>query len=416
MTMTTEASSNPLNAFDASVLSVKKTSESAPKRRILIVEPAALLSGSERALLDLVSHVDPDRYDITVISTRDAPLNGQLEALGVSVVAADIGMLHRRGFLARMKAGIEMARIIRSVRPAVIHVNQSGLTAITSIARFGTGIPVISHVRLLDDAIVLSRSRSPALRPDACITISRCVADALGSAGGATSPGTASRPTVTEILDPFDAEAFTSELNVTRAEMRRKLGINDATHLVLMIGRVCRNKGQDLLLEAINRPGLENAAVAFCGGPPPDSKVELAYFDELRRRAESSGDRVKFLGNRSDVVDVVNASDVVVLPSRNEAFGRVLLEALALEKPIIASDIGGPSEIVGDNQRGFLFSADSSEDLSRVLKAVIAEPDEAARRTAVGRAWVAQSCSPVLHASRVQQLWDDVAKAVSSSE
>jgi glycosyltransferase involved in cell wall biosynthesis len=244
-------------------------------------------------------------------------------------------------------------------------------------------------------------------QPDVCVAISRYIVEALGDFGRPTGGGQ-STTRVKEILDPFDAHGFVSQLRRSRAEVRASLRIDEAANLVLMAGRICRNKAQDLLVEAAALPGLENATFVFCGGLPPENDEESSYFAELQQRAEPLGDRIRFLGNREDMVDLINASDVVVLASRHEAFGRVLLEAHALSKPIVATDKGGPSEIVGNNERGFLFDADNAEQLNKVLQTVLASPEVCAERAQAGRKWVEEVCSPTSHATRVQQLWDDV--------
>ena len=134
---------------------------------------------------------------------------------------------------------------------------------------------------------------------------------------------------------------------------RRTYGIGPMDPMVLFVGRLSVQKGPDLLLEAV--PGIlhtrGDAKVVFVG----DGYMRAG----LERRAHELGvsHAVRFLGNMDtsgDLINLFKSTDCVCMPSRNEPFGIVILEAWAAGKPIIATHSGGPSEIVHHNQNGYL--------------------------------------------------------------
>lgn len=378
--------------------------------RLLIVEPSGLLWGSERALLDLIKHVDSSRYEILVACPTSARLTPHLTALGVRVVEGDIGMLHRRGRLSQVRAFLWLAMIIRRENPDVIHVNEAGMTALVAAARIGARPPLVTHVRLWDDAVILAHRLPRLASQQLVIAISEFIAAELRSRASAPSKrGLADCP-IRVVYDPFDSDTFLRETDKSDGLVKKELGLSGTDRIVLMVGRVCREKGQDLLLDAAELLGDMGIVFLFVGGVPPDSPVETAYRDSLLQRAAGPRlrERVKFLGNRDDIARLMKASDVVVVASANEPFGRVILEALSLGKPVVAPDRGGPTEIIGDNLRGYLFKACDPKSLSESIREVLSSPASASERATLGKAWVHAECSPQAHSARIQALWEEV--------
>ena len=370
--------------------------------RVLIVDPSGLLWGSERALLDLISHVDRSRFEIIVATPLDTELRPRLDALDVKVVRGDIGMLHRRGRVTRAKATGWLAMIIHRYEPRVIHVNEAGLTPLVVAARLAGTPPVVAHVRLWDDAVVMAGRPARFGKPQLLIAISNFIAEKL--VVGSSLP-------VRVVRDPFDADAFSSEAQ-SRGQVRQAMGLSETDRVVLMVGRICREKGQSVFVHAAGILADDSVIFLVVGGVPPDLPEESQYRDSLvaHSRAQSFRGRVRFLGNRNDVASIMNASDIVVLASANEPFGRVLLEALSLGKPIIGPDRGGPIEIIGDNERGHLFATGDAERLSKTLRRVLDDPAGAAAKAAKGKEWVARECSPTAHAAQVQSIWEELSQ------
>jgi len=129
---------------------------------------------------------------------------------------------------------------------------------------------------------------------------------------------------------------------VDPGRVKERYGIHPLAPVVLFVGRLAHQKGPDLLVEAIPHVLNHRRDARFIIVGDGGMKSHL----EHRVREIGVSDAVRFLGSISDeeYIDILNACDIVCIPSRNEPFGLVLLEAWAAEKPVIATDVGGLSE------------------------------------------------------------------------
>ena len=142
------------------------------------------------------------------------------------------------------------------------------------------------------------------------------------------------------------------------AACRGKYGIGPLDPMALYVGRMSTQKGPDLLLEAV--PGIlehrGDAKIVFVGDG--DMKPDL----EHRARELGVSHAVRFLGafpNGGELVDLYKSTDVVCVPSRNEPFGMVILEAWAAGKPVVVTENGGPRYFTSHGEDGFVVYANS---------------------------------------------------------
>jgi glycosyltransferase involved in cell wall biosynthesis len=170
----------------------------------------------------------------------------------------------------------------------------------------------------------------------------------------------------------------------TRQKARQELGTPQAAVVLLMATRMERWKGHPVFLEAL--AGLKDVPGWECwiagGAQRPQ---EVAYLDEVKRRAVDAGlgERVRFLGQRRDLLALMVAADVYVQPNVGpETFGRSLVEALAAGLPVVTSALGGPLELV-DETCGFLLPPGDSVALRETLGELLRRPQ---LRERLGRA------------------------------
>ncbi len=177
---------------------------------------------------------------------------------------------------------------------------------------------------------------------------------------------------VVKIPNWIDLERFGALAD--RADSRHALGVTRRVAFAL-IGQLTPLKGQDDLLTAASIVAKERSDVEFLlvgddhepGGP---------YEARLRRRVHELGleGSVRFLGYRSDLLNVLAGVDAVVAPSWNEAFSLVAVEAMAAGRPVIASDVGGLSEIVEHEHSGLLVPPRDPERLAAALIRIAEDP------------------------------------------
>ena len=152
--------------------------------------------------------------------------------------------------------------------------------------------------------------------------------------------------------------------------LRREQGM-EGQFVVGMVGRINEAKGQHLLIEAIAKIGNPSVHAYFVG-----HEMKKGYVDSLKRRADSLGvaDRVHFLGFMKNPHHFYQMCDAVVLASRRETFGLVLIEAMQVGTAVIGSNSGGVVEIIDDGETGLLFEAGNAGMLAAQISRLRDEP------------------------------------------
>jgi glycosyltransferase involved in cell wall biosynthesis len=178
------------------------------------------------------------------------------------------------------------------------------------------------------------------------------------------------------ILNAIESSRFGDEDRraLARTRVRAELGIRDEEAVLVVIGRLSPEKGQDQFLEAFSvLPDRDPPPLGLLVGEGPEE-------DSLRGLVRDLGieDRVRFLGYRPNVADYYAAADLVVLPSRSEGLPNVVLEAQALERPVVAFDVGGVGEVIEDRETGWLVPAGDVPALSRAMSEAMNHPDRTA--------------------------------------
>ncbi len=162
--------------------------------------------------------------------------------------------------------------------------------------------------------------------------------------------------------------------------VREELGLR-GERLVGIVGRLQDGKGQDVFLHAAATVVRDHPDVRFAVVGGAILGWEGAYPDDLRRLADELGlgERVFFAGHREDVYAWFDALDVVVNASLGEGFPLVLLEALALGRPVVATALGGPSELIEDRRSGLLVPPGDADALAAAIDEVLRDRELAAR-------------------------------------
>jgi glycosyltransferase involved in cell wall biosynthesis len=184
----------------------------------------------------------------------------------------------------------------------------------------------------------------------------------------------------------------------------------DRPFVVGVLGNVSRRKGTDVFVAAAERVQRELPAVEFrIIGPCPDGP-ERPWAERLIARATESG--IKH-GVTSDPFSELADWDLLVLPSRSEPFGIVLIEAMAMALPVVATRIEGPREIV-TAETGVLVDVDDVDGLAEAILALARDPDRRARMGAGGRARVARSFTLEQQAEAVDRAYRGTAAGTLS--
>jgi len=162
------------------------------------------------------------------------------------------------------------------------------------------------------------------------------------------------------IYNGVDIQAL-EKRKTDRTQKRQEVGIGNDCFVVVTAGRLVLVKGHTYLITAFAHVVKEipNVRLVFLG----DGELKEALF--VQTKTLGLENHVLFLGMRNDVPEIISASDLFVLPSINEGFGVVLLEAMAMKCPIVATNVGGIPEVVLDGETGILVPPKDPEQLAR---------------------------------------------------
>lgn len=302
-----------------------------------------------------------------VVRPLPAPVGGAVEPLRSVHGLRAVNRLVRRDLpMAR-----RIADVIRQEAPVLVHHNDNPHGDRASIlAGRMVGLPQVCHVRYLPKYF-RPVDRLLGSWVDRFVFMSEAIALQYESAvGGSRDKGSV-------VYDPFDFEGFGVEDGPARRDVREELGIPGAAPVVSNIGRLVAWKGQDVFLRAVERlmtrhPDLR---VLIVGGPGR-SADDVAFSERLRAQARELGlDRVvTFTGFRTDVPRILAASDLIVHSSiEPEPFGRIVVEAMAAGRPVVATDAGGVREIIEDGRTGLLVPLGDPAAMAAAIERLLAD-------------------------------------------
>jgi glycosyltransferase involved in cell wall biosynthesis len=281
-------------------------------------------------------------------------------------------------------AAIVYARALRRARAQVVHTGSIFAHLLGALAAPLAGARLIWHVQdivspRLGGGLVLPSFARLGAR---CADLAVCPSEAVAAGLRAHWPP-AKRDRLRVVRNGLDLRPYDPALPA--AGVRRELGFADEAFVVVHVGRLVPWKGQREFLEAARLVATERPEARFLvvGDVTVDGP---AYRDALRRLVQRLGlqDRVVFTGWRRDVPVLLAAADVLVHSSvLPEPFGLVIVEAMAMERPVVTSRLGGPGEIVRDGHEGVLVDSRNPEEIAEALLRLAADP---ALRTCMGRA------------------------------
>lgn len=345
-------------------------------------------------MLDLVAHLDRTRVVPILATSPGGPLVDRAEALGLQVVLLDVApelltlsreewSRNRWAFAWRarsyMKEVARLAALMRQEHVAVIHTNTLKAHVLGSLVALWARKPIVWHMRDLPstrgDARALLAVLFKLVKPG-ILAISRAVAEDLPLA---------MRVRTRVVYNGLDLTAFDQAASEPAA---LPLPAGDGP-VIGTVSYLIPWKGQEIFLRAAaqlleSHPGWRFVVV---GDPIFQFRTER---ERLERLAHELGirDRVSFAGHREDIPAVMRALDLFVLPSLYEPFGRVLIEAMAARRPIVASRAGGVPEIVLDGETGVLVPPGDPEALADAIADLVIDRAKAERLAAAGRARV----------------------------
>jgi glycosyltransferase involved in cell wall biosynthesis len=349
------------------------------RMRVLQVIPVLAFAGLERVATMLTLGLSTRVADVTACTSGtvdEAPFEDALRAAGVRIEHIPRPRPRPRPLLSSARA---LARAFRHRDPHVVHAHNPAAGAAAALARALARRPDIAIVTTYHGVL-------PSRMGRATRALSLSSDFVVGCGPTATSQLRALGLSIDHSATVFNAvEAVPTR---SAAEIRQELGVEEA-ELIVTVGRHVEEKNQALLLDAVallagRRPRLH--AVLVGDGP---------LRDELRAQIGELGleERVTLAGERPDAVDVIAASDVFVLSSSNEALPLVVLEAMALGRPVVATDVGGVGDAVQHEQSGLLVPPGDAPALAAAIERLLDDKELSGRLGAQAREFAVSHCS-----------------------
>ncbi len=335
--------------------------------------------GLERMVLDLVGLQRQQGLRPQVVCVFEAgALAGELDALGVPLRVCG----KRRG--PDLRALHRLRRAVRDHGTEVLHTHNAAAHYQAVLATPG----LRGRRRVINTRHGMGAGPAAARR-DALYRATMGRTDAVvmvcdAARRDAVARGLVPEPRTVVIPNGIRVERFAAAGEAARRALRQALGVAPGTRLVGTVGRLNWAKDQDSLIRAFARVHATR----------PDTALVLVGSGELRgdleerARLEGVAAAVHFLGDRSDVVHLLQGLDLFALSSVSEGYSMALLEAAASALPIVATDVGGNAEIVHHGQTGMLVPAGAPESLAMTLGALLDAPDMASGLGTAARAWV----------------------------
>jgi glycosyltransferase involved in cell wall biosynthesis len=343
--------------------SLPASGEARVKTRVLEVIPTLRRAGAEHVAAALAVGLPRDQFETAVVSLYDACPGGLEEELtGGGVAVFHLGK--RRGPDARMWPRLK--RIVRDFAPDVIHTHSYVLRYVLPVAGRARVVHTLHNLTGHDPDRLTAALNGFAFRCGVVpVAVAGIVARSFQAHYGFAPAAT--------IVNGIDLARFRQP--DARQRWRTANGFNENDLLVASVARLEPQKDPETLIRAF--AALEDGYLLIAGdGSLRDAAVSCAKESGVQ-------DRVRFLGVRSDVAELLAASDIFVSASRWEGHPVSVIEAMAAGLPVVATRAGGVPELIEEGTTGLLVPPASVADLSAALRQLAGNP---AQRSALGQA------------------------------
>ncbi|MFQ5354449.1 MAG: glycosyltransferase [Thermodesulfobacteriota bacterium] len=363
------------------------------KKKILILDTGKEWGGGTVSLLELLKRVDSSQFEFTALFYTNykkgdgSDIRTELEALGVEFIHLEMkarfyskavkeavrGALWPIPFMRKKFISFHdyhgriepAARAISSVLKEggfhLLYLNNQPSSNLEGIIGAGlAGTHCVQHSRV---EVTLTSAEAEEVNRvvERVICVSKGVMDSLLSAG------------VHADICRVVHNGVDPSLKAARApeEVRADLGVKKDEYLIGTVGSLIKRKRVELLLKTIallKQKGIKIKGLIVGSGPEEGA---------LKERAEELGitELLTFTGFSTEPLSFIRAMDVFMLTSKKEGLPRVILEAMLLERPVVAARVTGPSELVTEDVTGFLVEGVEAEDFSRRVETLLHSPE-----------------------------------------
>ena len=389
------------------------------KTRVIHIITRLDKGGSAETTLHIVSSLNMEKYDVFLAHGLSRESNMSImekevvesdlllaEAKGVRVFALP-SLVRRLSFKNDLLAFINIYRLIKRIRPHIVHTHTSKAGLLGRLASFLARVPIIIHT---PHGHVFHSYYGPVMTKVFVFAekILSFITDKITALTNRErdehlEEGIASIEKYIVIHSGVMLDRLMN-MNIDAGAVRGEFGIAQDSNVIGVVGRLVPIKGHKYLVSAAKRiiKEFRNTVFVFVGDGYLSSRLE--------RQAESLGVRknIIFTGWRKDAVEILDLFDILVLPSLNEGMGKVLVEGMALGKPIIASNVGGIIDLVRNGENGILVPPGDSDALGEAILQLLKDKNLSEKLGKNGKAMVYPEFDASVMVKQIEDLYESL--------
>ncbi|MFH1710131.1 MAG: glycosyltransferase [bacterium] len=354
------------------------------KKSILFVSHISDLSGAPISIALLAKKLNKEKYYPIIALPEPGAVKSKLDAFNIHY------QLYKDNILHKIFPSLKIYRMLKERQIDLIYLNTAATIWAAKAAKL-LGIPVISHIREdlrgLNNLVIRTKIRYCS---DKIILISNWMKTFIRSNKALV---------VHNSVDISDLRHLDPD--------RIRLEFNIKNKIIVFIGSLEERKGIKYLIKAfpLIKGSVPEAKLLIVGKPLPGQK---GYRNMLKTLAKD--ENILFAGGRPDVYDIIAAGDILVAPSLSEPFGRVIVEAMACGKPVVATNVGGIPEIIEDGKTGILVPPKDEKSLATAIIKLFASKDLADSMAAAGRKKAELSFNIGNQVNEIERILDEYLK------
>lgn len=348
---------------------------------------AHMMGGGQWSLYYLIKHLNKDVFHPTVLCPQEGELASKMRGAGAEVICLNMGRIrYLNPFVIR-----RLFTVIKDKQIDLIHTDSSTETFYTGISARIMGIPLVWHIRVSEGEWFFDRVL--AMFSTKLILVASAISQRFG--------WLQTTKKMVVIYNGLDLEEFDNFPGTS--SIREEYNIAQDTVLLGCIGRIEKRKGQEYIIAAMRH--LDNAKLILVGQGKED------YLNRITKLCNefNIADRVLYVGYRDDIPSVLKEIDIFVFPTlRGEGFPRVVLEAMAAGKPVVATDNAGSPEAVAVGYTGYIVPTGNTSALATKLKELIADKKKRTVMGEVGRKRVKKYFTIQKNVEKIQEVYRDI--------
>lgn len=337
-----------------------------------------IIGGVSPHVANLMRSLDRTKYEQQLVCGLEGfgeqSMREQFEALGISPILIPQLVGNPRLNVSDMLAFAFIFRLLRRQRPGILHTHTSKAGLLGRVAARLSGVPIIVHTF---HGLVL-KDHYGRLKTNGVRAVERWLArfsDCLIAVNDQDKKDLiacriASADKIEVISLGLELKQFLDNRNQRRV-LHRELGLDSASRLLGIVGRIAPIKNHRLFFDAMARVLTEYPTAHLVVAGDGDLRPEM----ERYVREMGIANKVSFLGWRHDLPQVYADLDVVVISSKNEGTPVTAIEAMAAGRPVVATRVGGLPEVISDGETGYLVAPGSVEQLASAVKRVLRDSE-----------------------------------------